>query len=398
MHTNSKKTMYQTMSKLTHMLVSLFRKTTYPSSTRVAHFLLIPELLDSPPNNAIIKAYLECGYNVDVFSPGKLDYVTQYGPKVRTYTVTYTWMWALKNIISLRWFKYEWISGTSEDPLAIVGLLSFIYAKKSFALVDEIKSGSYRGDRSDNWKSICKWSIQKSNFKIVNDIHRVNLLANYAKLRTIDNVIVYPGCYVERPKLDTSRSSIREEWGFPRDAFVIGSSGGFNLTAGADWLLRAVRELTNIFAVIQPLGVSPLSMFLMESLEINDRLFIQKTRLGWYEAWKNSIGFDVGLSIYTNSAPQFQNMGISSNRLCMFIAMGIPVIASKQESFSFLEEFDCGILVSSYEEFKLAIQAIQQRNTVMKENCEKCFHDYIQSRMRYQVLVKSIKISTFHAI
>jgi len=378
-------------SQLFSFFASFFHGSNHIASNKAAHFLLIPELLYSPPNDAIINAYLESGYDVDVFSPGKLDYPTQYGLRVKTYTVSYTWSWILKNLISFRWFSYDWMSGTSEDPLAVVGLISFLYHKKNFTLVDEIKSGSYRGDRSDNWKAVCKWSIQKSSFKIVNDVHRVNLLKDYAKLRRTDQIIVYPGCYVKRPKQEVDKSSIKESWGFPRDALVIGSSGGFNLTAGADWLLAAVRELSNVFAVIQPLGVSPLSMVLMERLEINNRLFIQKKRLGWYDAWKNAIGFDIGLSIYTNPAPQFQNMGISSNRLCMFIAMGIPVIASNQISFNFLEEFDCGILVSSYEEFTLAIREIQQKQLVMKENCEKCFHDYIQSRTRYEKIVKLIQ-------
>jgi hypothetical protein len=378
-------------TKMVATMISHQNKIPSTNSKRVAHFLLIPELLYSPPNNAIIQAYLECGYFVDIFSPGKLDSLTDYGPRVKTYTASYTWRWIFKNIISTRWFSYKWISGTSEDPLVITGLISFLYLKNNFVLVDEIKSGSYRGDRSHNWKSLCKWSIKKSEFKIVNDTHRIKLLTDYANLRHDDKIIVYPGCYHERPKVDSDRFSVKEKWGFPRDAFVIGSSGGFNLTAGADWLLTAVRELNSIFAVIQPLGVSPLSMFLMESLEINKRLFIQKTRLGWYDAWRNSIGFDIGLSIYTNPAPQFQNMGISSNRLCMFIAMGIPVIASKQESFNFLETFDCGILVSSYDEFKLAIQEIQRRHIDMRNNCEKCFHDYIRSRTRYQILLELLK-------
>jgi hypothetical protein len=363
------------------------------TSRKVAHFLLLPELLYSPPNDAIINAYLESGYSVDIFSPGQLDHATSYGSQVQTFSVNYTWIWLLKNLINFRWFKYHWISGTSEDPLALVGIISLLYSKKSFALVDEIKAGAYRGDRSNQWKNLCKWAIRHAIFSIVNDTHRINLLMDYARLHTNKNIIVYPGCYVNRPRVDLNQNLIKEGWGFPRDAFVIGSSGGFNLTAGADWLLKAIREIDNLYAVIQPLGVSPLSMFLMENLETNNRLYIQKKRLGWIDAWKNSVGFDIGLSIYTNPAPQFQQMGISSNRLCMFIAMGIPVIASRQKSFDFLEEFGCGILVETYEEFKLATKLIYQRQTIMKENCEKCFCDYIQSQLRYRTIVDLIQHS-----
>ena len=359
-------------------------------SKRAAHFLLIPELLYSPPNNAIINAYLACGYIVDIYSPGSIPNATTYGENVYTSTASYSWTWIIKNVLNLRWLKYQCISCTSEDPLAIVAIISFLYRKKSFSLVDEIKAGSYRGDRSIYWKNICKWGIRRSNFKIVNDKHRIQLLKDYAGLKKDDKVIIYPGCYLEKPILEQDEEMIKKTWGFPRDAFVIGSSGGFNLTAGADWLLNSVKEIKDLYAVIQPLGVTPLSIFLMESLEYKNRLFIQKSRLGWYEAWKNSIGFDIGLSIYSNPAPQFQAMGISSNRLCMFIAMGVPVIASSQESFSFLEKYDCGILVNNFNEFKLAIHEIRRRHQIMKNNCMMCYNDYIKPHEHYQVLLKSM--------
>lgn len=363
------------------------------SLKRVAHFLLIPELLYSPPNNAIINAYLAKGYHVDVFSPGVIESKTAYGDKVRTFTADYSWLWMIKNVFNLKWMNYSWISGTSEDPLAIVAVLSFLYKKKSFTLVDEIKAGSYRGDRSDQWKAICKWAIRRAEFKIVNDRHRVQLLRDYADLTMTDKIIVYPGCYSERPKPIYGSDEIKKKWGFPDNAFVIGSSGGFNLTAGADWLLNSVKEIQDIFAVIQPLGVSALSLFLLENLHYKDRLFIQKDRVGWFEAWKTSIGFDVGLSIYTNPAPQFQNMGISSNRLCMYIAMGVPVIASHQKSFQFLEEYECGILVSSYSEFKMAIQKIRNNQSSFQDNCEKCFAEYIKPTHRYDLLLSCLDLN-----
>jgi glycosyltransferase involved in cell wall biosynthesis len=362
---------------------SLQRKT-------AAHFLLIPELLYSPPNHAIINAYLARDYIVHVFSPGNIASDTKYGENVSTFNISYTWSWILKNCIGFSWFKYQWISGTSEDPLAIVAILSFLYGKKSFALVDEIKSDSYRGDRSEQWKRICKWCIKRSSFKIVNDQHRIELLKDYARLKENASIIVYPGCFMERPQIEKSSQEVKISWGFPNDAFVIGSSGGFNLTAGADWLVDSMRDVHDIYAVIQPLGVSPLSVFLLEKLNYGDRLFIQRYRLEWFDAWRLAIGFDIGLCIYTNPAAQFQRMGISSNRLCMFIAMGVPVIASKQESFKFLEEYDCGILVDSFEEFKAAIEDIRNRHSIMKKNCEECYQNYIKPSEAFQILLRTI--------
>lgn len=353
---------------------------------KAAHLLLIPELFNSPPNDAIIRAYIEMGITVDVFTPGNIENKTSYGESVRVHKISYTWLWIAKNIISLRWFKYSCISGTSEDPLVVIAFLRFIYRRRYFVLVDEIKAGSYRGDRSDMWKKCCKWAIRNADFCIVNDEHRITLLMEYVGLGKNSRITVYPGCFLERPKMLASYKSIRRGWGVPENAFVIGSSGGFNLTSGADWLLNSLKDITDLYSVIQPIGVSELALFLINNLEYSSRLYVEKSRLDWQEAWRQAKGFDIGLCIYTNPAPQFQKMGISSNRLCMFIAMGVPVIASRQPSFEFLEEYDCGIMVSSYTEFLMAIHEIRKRNYIMKENCDKCYREYINTKERYKTL------------
>ena len=361
------------------------------NNLKAAHFLLIPELLYSPPNNALITAYIQNGYSVDIYSPGVLPETTSYGESVTTYRVEYSWLWILRHIINWRWFGYNLISGTSEDPLAIIGVVNLIYQTATISLVDEIKSGSYRGDRSELWKKLCRLSIKRSSIRIVNDESRIDLLRNYANLRDNSHIIVYPGCFLNRPEKSRDRRiKHRNDWGLPEDAFIIGSSGGFNMTAGADWLLDTVRSNRDLCAVIQPLGVTPLSLYLLRNLQFNDRVFIQDKRMEWNEAWDSAQGFDVGVCVYTNQSPQFQKMGISSNRLCMFIAMGVPVIASKQESFRFLETYGCGVLVEDIHDFKKGIDYIRDNCTRMKENCEECFQNYIKPHSRYLTLKNSI--------
>jgi len=359
---------------------------------KAAHFLLIPELLYSPPNDAIINAYLENNYIVDIYSPGNLCQETTYGNRVRTYQVSYSWFWLLSHVLKFKWFKYNCFSGTSEDPLAVIGILSALFNKRSFSLVDEIKSGSYGGDRSERWKRICQWSIRRSAFQIVNDINRISLVQEYARIRSVQSIMVYPGCFKDIPeKSKEERKRVREKWGLAENAFVIGSSGGFNMTAGADWLLDSVKEIEDLHAVIQPLGISALSIFLLQSLSISNRIYIQTERLGWREAWNSSQALDIGLCIYTNQAPQFQRMGISSNRLCMFLAMGVPIIASYQRSFEFLERYNCGIMVRDYEDFKSAINSIRTDYQKMSHNCQDCVEGYVKPKGYYAVLKQKIK-------
>jgi hypothetical protein len=358
---------------------------------KAAHFLLVPELLYSPPNRAIIEALLSCGYRVHVFSPGTPADPSGYGSNVQTHRAEYSNRWLSRHLLHPRWWSFDCFSGTSEDPLAVVGLLAALNGKPSFALVDEIKSGAYRGNSPERWKQLCRWAMRRARFTIVNDDSRVALLKNYAGLAPQADVVVYPGCFHQPPPPDPAiRSSLRRSWGLPEQALVIASSGAFNLTAGADWLVQALQEETSLHAVIQPLAVSPLCLFLLHRLGLDARLYLQQERLSWQEAWQSAVGLDIGLAIYTNPAPQFQHMGTSSNRLCMFIAMGVPVIASRQESFHFIEEYDCGVLVDNYDEFLAAIRHIGQHLDRMRQNCYRCFGEYIMPPDRYPRLRQAI--------
>jgi hypothetical protein len=361
------------------------------STKRAAHFLLIPELLYSPPNRAIIEALLSSGYEVHVFAPNLTSLSTEYGPRVFTHTASYSFRWVAKVICQPFWWKVSCISGTSEEPLAVVGLLAFILKKKSFILADEIKAGSYRGNCSERWKRLCRWAMKQAKFNIVNDQSRVSLLREYVPLASQAQIIVYPGCFHQPPDPSVEyRKELRQHWQIPEQALVVASSGGFNLTAGADWLVKALQDCPELYAVIQPLGVDPLALFLLENIPSIDRVFLQRDRLSWNEAWRSAVGFDIGMAIYTNQAPQFQKMGISSNRLCMFIAMGVPVICSKQESFAFVSNYECGVVVSDYTEFLEAISYISSNLTQMRENCRRCFHDYIMPTDRFPALSRAI--------
>ena len=359
---------------------------------RAAHFLLIPELLYSPPNRAIIEALLASGYEVHVFSPNLTVSPTEYGPHVITHGVSYSFRWIAKALLQPFWWSVHCISGTSEEPLAVVGLLAFILRKNSFVLADEIKAGSYRGNNSERWKTLCRWAMKKAKFNIVNDQSRISLLREYVPLPSQSKIIVYPGCFHLPPKPSVDdRKELRQQWNIPDQALVVASSGGFNLTAGADWLIKAIQDRPELYAVIQPLGVDPLALFLLENLPSKDRVYLQRDRLSWNEAWRSAVGFDIGMVIYTNQAPQFQKMGISSNRLCMFIAMGVPIICSKQDSFAFVDRYECGAIVSDYSEFLDAISYISSNLIQMRENCRRCFNDYIMPAERFPTLRRAIE-------
>lgn len=357
-------------------------------SRRVAHFLLTADLAGSPPNHALLEAYAGLGFVVDLYAPSGSDSSAE-APGANLGGVEYGKRWIALNAWRPGWRRYSLVSATSEDPLGVAGAISFLHGIPMVALADEIKSGSYRGDASEGWKRLCRWTLRHSRLCIVNDPARVELLRSYACLGPRAKVVVYPGGY-RNPSAPGNRTAVRASWGFAADDFVLGFSGYCGLESGLDWVLAAVRSLPWLKASFQPLGMDPTARHLLEHVAGRDRIYLQGRRLGWHEAWAEAVAFDVGIAIYRQTGPQFQLMGVSSNRLCMFLAMGVPVIASRQESFSFLEQYDCGILVSNGEELAAAVAAIRERAAEMRANALRCWREYVDPEGRYRGLVEAI--------
>jgi hypothetical protein len=357
---------------------------------RAAHFLNSPELIHSPPNTAIITALLEQGVEVDVFAPGMAK-GADYGGAVRTAPVSYSWKWLANNAWRHRWRSYRTFSGTSEDPIAIVGVLAALHRRPSFVLADEIKSDFYYGNRPESWKRLCRWANRKARFNIVNDEARLDLLREYAELPKDARLIVYPGCYHNPPEPPADhRQQLRRQWGIPEHAFVVGASGNFNLDLGADLLLEAMAEDQSIYAVIQPVGYRAFEGYLLRYMQNNLNLYVEAERLSWQNSWKSAVAFDIGMAFYRHQGSQFKKMGISSNRLCMFLAMGVPVIVNRQPSFEFLERFGCGLMVSDGLEFRQAIVHMRRHLEPMRQACRTCFEEYIMPPGRYETLAQAI--------
>jgi len=216
------------------------------------------------------------------------------------------------------------------------------------------------------------------------------LQREYAGLSNNDPVIVYPGCFWRLP-LPADRTALRQSWGIPEDALVLLFSGAFSQYTGAEWLIHALQIKPDLRVALQPLGVDSLTKFLLRNCRGSERMLIAERRLTWEESYASVAGADIGVSIYLHSGPQFRNMGTSSSRLCMFLSMGVPVIASRQPSFEFLERYDCGVLVENEQEFADAITFIQQRLAEMKANTVRCVREYIDTSSKYANLVLALK-------
>lgn len=349
---------------------------------RFAHFLLIPELAHSPPNDAAVTALCDLGYAVDLYAPGGSFDVSRYGPGARAFPVEYGYRWMVRHLLSPGWRRYAGFSGTTEDSLAVAGLLGWLHQRPVITFADEIRSGGYAGNRSQTWKNLCRFGMRHSRLTIVNEQERIDLQRDYARLAAGAPVLVYPGCFRD-PPAPGDRAELRTGRGLPVGALVLCYSGVMSHGNGGLWMAEALRQCPNLWVWGQIVNLDPLARGLLERLRGSERLVLEKERMSWQQAWASMAAVDIGMVVYLQDAPQYRHMGIASNRLCMFLAMGVPVIASRQPSFEFIERYDCGVLIEGPEATPDAVARIAGRLDAMRANALECARDYIRAHQRW---------------
>lgn len=352
---------------------------------RVAHFLSEAFLADSPPNEAAVHVWRGLGYEVDLFAPGGGFSVENYGAGVRALPAEYGYRWLGRNLTARRWRQYASFSGTTEDPMALAGVLGWAHRRPVITFADEIKSDAYAGNRSARWKALCRFGMRQSVLTIVNEEERVELQRGYAGLSANARVIIYPGCFRQTPPMG-DRQALRAHYALPSNALVLVYSGVMNYGNGGLWIAEALARCPSLWVWGQIRNLDPFTQGLLERLEGHERLALKGELLGWQGTWSSMAAADIGLVVYLQQASQFQRMGVASNRLCMFLSMGVPVIANRQRSFEFIKRYNCGVLIEGPEQMPAAVDRIAARLEPMRSNALDCAREYIRAPQRYAQL------------
>ena len=71
--------------------------------------------------------------------------------------------------------------------------------------------------------------------------------------------------------------------------------------------------------------------------------------------------------------------------------VNIPEFRRMNPSFQFIEDYDCGVLVDSADEFVLAIDTIRPRLDQLRANARRCSREYIDAAGSYQRLLRALE-------
>lgn len=323
---------------------------------RAAFFELRADFFGRPFEDGIIRALLDAGFAVDLFAPeGELPQ-TVYPDSVRRLSIEYRRRWLQLHLNPLRWRAYDLFLGTTDLPMAFAGVAARLARRPLVTAADEIFVGGYEGSARGVWQKLARGAMHRAAFTILTDLCRIPLQREYANLPGSHEYFAIPSCY-SFPYGGRSREEARASLGIAPDDFVVSFTGTFTENNGAHWVVRLLDAMPDVRILIQPGGhTNPV----LDAMLARDRRVIHlPDRAGWLESMELTVAADLGLVFYLSPKPQFQFMGVSSQKLCTYLWLDIPVIATRQPSFEFVERLRCGELIEGENELADAVARVR---------------------------------------
>lgn len=85
----------------------------------------------------------------------------------------------------------------------------------------------------------------------------------------------------------------------------------------------------------------------------------------------------IGLAFYSVDILGYraEYMGVAAGKIGNYLKCGVPVIATKLPSLSYLNDYECGVLIDSFDELPVAVNQIMKNYNSYCKNAYKCYRE-----------------------
>ena len=348
---------------------------------RAAYFQPRADYFGRPFDDGIIRGLLDAGYDVDVYAPDWGEPQDVYPNAVHRLDVEYRRGWLLRNVGRARWRRYDLFLGNPDLGTACAAVLALAARRPFVNAVDEIYVGGYEGPALGWWKSAARWGEGRASFTIITDLCRASLQRGYAGLGSRHRFLQYPSCFSEA-YTGPGRDTVRAGLGIQQNEFVVALAGALTPGNGADWVFREIDALGGRLLIQPGVRAEPVLEALSERLVREGRATLLSDRVSYHRAAELTMAADASLALYRSPKPQFQAMGVSSQKVCVSLWLGIPLVATRQPSFDFIERFGCGVLIDGEEQLAAAVAKIKSDPQPYSAGARRAVEEYVQPGLR----------------
>jgi hypothetical protein len=238
--------------------------------------------------------------------------------------------------------------------------------------------------------------LENANLIITHDIYHRNFLVNNFKINPI-NILLLPNSTFTDP-LNHATTSLHKKFGLSQETNIILHCGGLGMwfkckelaRSTDNWPEGAVLVFHTSHKVEDDVYYREISSF-----NYNNKVLFSTLPVSTEELDNLICSAKIGIAIYSKEILGYRAdlLGFAAGKVGNYLKCGLPVIASKLSSFTFVEEYKCGILIENESDIAQAIKRITKEYFEYSKNAKKCYED-LWHPAKYIEKIK-IHLSTF---
>ena len=165
-----------------------------------------------------------------------------------------------------------------------------------------------------------------------------------------------------------------------QDTTIILHSGGFGIWFKCKELAECTRSWDDNVKLVFHLSHDLMGSPYFEEIYHNDyhgKILWSLKPVSTFELDKLVASASIGIALYSEQELGYRAtyMGLAAGKIGNYLKCGVPVIATRLPSLTYLEEFECGILVDNEADISHAIQKIILDRETDSSNAYKCYSE-----------------------
>jgi len=212
---------------------------------------------------------------------------------------------------------------------------------------------------------------QKAKATIIQDKRRAEALFKYNKISNSYSIL-FP-ISVKGSTIREKRNYFQDKFGIPYDAKIALYFGLISKRRYSTSLKEIAGRIGKNYLVFHGYGEKDYINTLKKSQNviISTDLVDEKNKLDVISS------AHVGISLYDNTFSNDRLTAFSSEKVALYMQVGLPIISFRNESYEELfSNFKCGEMIESLDEFPTAFNKILQNYELYREECFKAFNQY----------------------
>lgn len=219
--------------------------------------------------------------------------------------------------------------------------------------------------------------IEVANYIITHDHWHADFISKYCKLRKEQMLFLPNASYTDEHK--GRDNYLAERLQIPADKNIILHSGGLGKWFCSKELTEAAMQWSEenvlVFHTSHIVNHDPYFLSVKSLATNSGKVFFSTKPVPNEELDRLVASAKIGIATYslTELGYRAENMGLAAGKIGNYLKCGVPVIATKVHSLSYLEDYQCGILVDNPTQINDAINVILSNYDTYVNNSYTCY-------------------------